>query len=69
MVWEGRRREAPPIPIDGREHDGTLAAEGRQLTTRHIAVYPRILTAANSTSGVLHTAMPRAPALATSMWS
>jgi hypothetical protein len=41
-------REAAPRVLDGREHDGTLAAEGRPLTTRHIAVYPRILTAANS---------------------
>ena len=40
-------REAAPRVLDGREHDGTLAAEGRPLTTRHIAVYPRILTAAN----------------------
>ncbi|MGB9413547.1 MAG: hypothetical protein WCB26_20375 [Pseudolabrys sp.] len=31
--------------IDRREHDGTLAAEGRQSTSmRHIAVYVRILT-------------------------
>ena len=41
-------REAAPRVLDGREHDGTLAAEGRPLTTRHIAVYPRILTAANT---------------------
>ena len=44
---EGHREAAPRV-LDGREHDGILAAVGRQLSTRHIAVYPRILTAANS---------------------
>src|SRR5271166_3280353 len=43
---EGHREAAPRV-LDGREHDGTLAAEGRRPTTHHIAVYPRILTAAN----------------------
>jgi hypothetical protein len=43
---EGHREAAPRV-LDGREHDGILAAEGRRLSTRHIAVYPRILTAAN----------------------
>jgi hypothetical protein len=43
---EGHREAAPRV-LDGREHDGTLAAEGRPLTIRHIAGYPRILTAAN----------------------
>ena len=49
-------REAAPRVLDGREHDGTLAAEGRPLTTRHIAVYPRILTAANNTSAAICSA-------------
>jgi len=45
---EGHREAARSV-IDGREHDGTLAAEGRQSTSmRHIAVYVRILTAANT---------------------
>ena len=52
---EGHREAAPRV-LDGREHDGTLAAEGRPLTTRHIAVYPRILTAANTL--VLKSQMP-----------
>ena len=30
MVWEGWRREAPPIPIDGREHGARLPA-GRAI--------------------------------------
>ena len=42
MMAEGHREAARSV-IDGREHDGTFAAEGRQLTIRHIAVYPRIL--------------------------
>ena len=46
MMAEGHREAARSV-IDGREHDGTFAAEGRRLTIRHIAVYPRILTAAN----------------------
>jgi hypothetical protein len=37
----------PVQPLDGREHGGSLAAEGRRPITRHIAVYPRKLTAAN----------------------
>ena len=47
---EGHREAARSV-LDGREHDGTLAAEGRRPTTRHIAVYPRILTAANNREG------------------
>ena len=43
---EGHREAAPRV-LDGREHDGSLAAEGRRHITRHIAVYPRNLTAAN----------------------
>ena len=43
---EGHREAAPRV-LDGREHDRTLAAESRRPITRHIAVYPRILTAAN----------------------
>jgi hypothetical protein len=43
---EGHREAAPRV-LDGREHGGSLAAEGRQPITRHIAVYPRKLTAAN----------------------
>jgi hypothetical protein len=45
---EGHREAAPRV-LDGREHGGSLAAEGRQPITRHIAVYPRKLTAANTT--------------------
>ena len=44
---EGHREAAPRV-LDGREHDGSLAAEGRRHITRHIAVYPRNLTAANT---------------------
>src|SRR6202020_865501 len=44
---EGHREAAPRV-LDGREHGGSLAAEGRRPITRHIAVYPRKLTAANS---------------------
>ena len=44
---EGHREAAPRV-LDGREHDGTLAAEGRRLSFRYIAVYPRILPAANT---------------------
>jgi hypothetical protein len=44
---EGHREAASRV-LDGREHDGTLAAEGRRLTIRHFAVYPRILTAGNT---------------------
>jgi len=43
---EGHREAAPRV-LDGREHHGTLAAEGRRLSFRYIAVYPRILAAAN----------------------
>jgi hypothetical protein len=43
---EGHREAAPRV-LDGREHGGSLAAEGRRPITRHIAVYPRKLTAAN----------------------
>jgi hypothetical protein len=46
---EGHREAAPRV-LDGREHEGTLPAEGRRLTARHIASYPRILTAANNRS-------------------
>jgi hypothetical protein len=50
MMADGHREAARSV-IDGREHDGTLAAEGRQSTgMRHIAVYLRILTAANNNS-------------------
>ena len=48
---EGHREAAPRV-LDGREHDGTLAAEGRRLSFRYIAVYPRILPAANSMSSI-----------------
>jgi len=44
---EGHREAAPRV-LDGREHGGSLAAEGRRPITRHIAVYPRKLTAANN---------------------
>ena len=44
---EGHREAAPRV-LDGREHGGSLAAEGRRPITRHIAVYPRKLTAANT---------------------
>jgi hypothetical protein len=44
---EGHREAASRV-LDGREHDGSLAAEGRRHITRHIAVYPRNLTAANT---------------------
>jgi hypothetical protein len=53
---EGHRKAAPRV-LDGREHDGILAAEGRRLSTRHIAVYPRILTAGNNASWSLHGRM------------
>ena len=43
---EGHREAAPRV-LDRREHDGTLAAEGRRPISRHIAVYPRILAAGN----------------------
>ena len=46
---EGHREAAPRV-LDGREHGGSLAAEGRRPITRHIAVYPRKLTAANTAS-------------------
>jgi hypothetical protein len=36
---EGHREAAPRV-LDGREHGGSLAAEGRRPITRHIAVYP-----------------------------
>jgi hypothetical protein len=49
---EGHREAAPRV-LDGREHDGSLAAEGRRPITRHIAVYPRNLTAANNVMGKL----------------
>jgi hypothetical protein len=45
-VAEGHREAAPRV-LDGREHGGSLAAEGRRPITGHIAVYPRKLTAAN----------------------
>jgi hypothetical protein len=48
---EGHREAAPRV-LDGREHDGSLAAEGRRPITRHIAVYPRNLTAANMAAPV-----------------
>jgi hypothetical protein len=44
---EGHREAAPRV-LDGRKHDGSLAAEGQRPITRHIAVYPRNLTAANT---------------------
>jgi hypothetical protein len=31
VVWEGRSREAPPIPIWRRTHGGLLARRGRAL--------------------------------------
>ena len=46
---EGHREAAPRV-LDGPEHDGTLATESRRPITRHIAVYLRILTAANNSA-------------------
>jgi len=53
MKWG--HREAARSVLDGREHDGNIAAEGRKgnrpRTLRHravIAVYVRVLVAANT---------------------
>ena len=52
MMAKGHPEAARSV-IDGREHDGSLTAEGRRPVTRHIAVYPRNLTAANNVMGKL----------------
>ena len=51
LLTARRRAQAAPRVLDGREHDGSPAAEGRRPITRHIAVYPRNLTAANTSQG------------------